>query len=323
MRRTNPFQPIYDACNNGDASEKHKRLPWFPRLVDIEPTSACNFRCVFCPTGNRSIVRTTGFMDQRTFYSILSECAPHETPIRFIGWGEPLLHPNIVTWIKACTEVGVVSHINTNGSSLDDEMIDALFESGLSSIKISFQGADKATFLEMRKTDFFDELMTVIERIGKIRGDSVLPYIAVSTSTTDEPDDMVDKFRARLESLVDHVSIGKTVFGFMDLKSARLKPDEIARYEKLAELEKGTLRHPDPCPEVYDKISIHWDGTGHVCCNDFDGLTNLGAVGEQTLSEMWLAQQMKEYRERLAKKEYTGKLCSNCFDYACLTKAGT
>lgn len=320
MRRINPFQRIYDECNTGDAKEKHRHLPWFPRIIDIEPTSACNFRCVFCPTGNRSIGRPTGFMEASTFYSILAECAPHETAIRFIGWGEPLMHPDIVPWIRACTDVGVLTHINTNGSHLDEELIEKLLDAGLSSIKLSFQGVDRDTYKEMRGTDFFHGLIRKIELMSKLRACAPSPWIAVSTSTTYESEDMIREFTERLAPLVDQISIGKTVFGFMDLRAAKLSDEDRKRFLAYAQEEQDHLKHPDPCPEVYDKLTIHQDGMAQVCCNSFGNQGALGRVPDNTIAKIWRHPVIEEYRERLARGEYSGPLCSQCWDYQGLTK---
>lgn len=41
---------------------------------------------------------------------------------------------------------GVLLHFNTNGLHLDDEMISKIIESGIDSIKFSFQGIDELTY---------------------------------------------------------------------------------------------------------------------------------------------------------------------------------
>ncbi len=48
----NPFRPLYDLCN----SPKGELID-FPRMIDVELTSSCNYRCLMCPTGNRSLAR--------------------------------------------------------------------------------------------------------------------------------------------------------------------------------------------------------------------------------------------------------------------------
>lgn len=306
----NPFDSLYKACNSPKIT-----LPDFPRIIDVEATNTCNFRCIFCPTGNRSMKRPSGFMREDIFRSIVDQCVDRCHGIRFIGWGEPLLHPQIMEFISYATENDILTHINTNASRLDMSKAEALVDAGLSSIKFSFQGIDRDSYKKMRKTDFFDGMIKAIERMNTARGHRKFPYIAASTSTTDETKEEIESFKEKLEPIVDSLSIGKTIFGFMDLTAARLTPQEKEMIEGLVEIEEKTLKHPDPCPEVYDKLTIQWDGTVRVCCNDHSGETNLGNVRTSALEDIWVHPVLTHYRERLANKEYSGPLCTTCYMY--------
>ena len=79
--------------------------------------------------------------------------------------------------------------------------------------------------------------------------------------------------------------------------------------------EEKSLKHPDPCPEVYDKLTVQWDGSVRVCCNDHSGETDLGNVMTSSLDTIWTHPVITHYRERLADKEYSGPLCSTCYAY--------
>lgn len=318
----NPFQSLYDSFNYGTSREKYDSLPDFPRMLDIELTSACNFRCLQCPVGNHSMTRPAVFMSANVFASIVDQCAPHGTALRLIGWGEPMLHPNIVDLIHYAAEAGLLIHLNTNASKLTPQVCEELVDAGLSSIKLSFQGVDRQSYLEMRRTDFFDGMIRAIGWMNDARGHRKLPFIAASTSITYESDEQVAEFRALMEPLVDHLSVGRTTFDFMDMKAVRLKPAEKAMLERLAGLQTVAKRHPDPCPEVFDKLSIHADGNAVVCCNAYDNEGVIGNVNDTPIAELWRHPTIEAYRERLARREYTGPLCGQCFDYMSLT-AGT
>jgi len=315
----NPFQHLYDACNTGDPAEKLANLPDFPRLIDVELTSSCNFKCLMCPTGNKSLKRKATFMKSKVWNRIIGQCLQQDTAIRLIGWGEPLLHPQVIYFIKDAAHAGLLVHVNTNASHINLGTAAPLVQAGLASIKFSFQGVDKKSYAEMRQIDFFDGMLDAIKIMRRARGSARLPYMAASTSITYETEEQVEEFRDKLAPLVDHLGIGRTIFDFMDLSAVRLKPDQIALLTRLKELCTDEKKHPDPCPEVFDKLSIHADGSVVVCCNDYDGVTDLGNVLDRPIAEIWHHPQMEGYRERLARKEYTGPLCSVCYDYAGLT----
>ena len=318
---TNPFRSIYDICNVGDPATKWTNLPVFPRMIDLELTSACNFRCLMCPTGNLSLHRPAMFMDDATFGTILAQCARHDTALRFIGWGEPLLHDEALRFIRMANQAGLLTHLNTNGSHVTEAVAARLVEFGLSSIKFSFQGADQASYAEMRNIDWYEGLLATVAMFHAIRGKRKHPWIAVSTTITDEAPETVEMFKERLEPIADEVSVGRTIFDFMDLNAVRLRPEQKARLQHLKTKETVEKRHPVPCPEVYDKLSVHADGSVVVCCNDFDGTMELGNVNETPLAELWRHPKIEAYRERLARQDYDAPLCSTCYDYlGCVAK---
>ncbi len=315
----NPFSPLYAKCNSGTAANKHAMLLGGPLIIDVEPVGLCNFRCVFCPTGLQALGRPGGFMTEETFRAILDKTRMWGTAIRLIGWGEPLMHPKIVEFVAAATFQNRLTHINTNGSKLDEAMAIKLVDAGLSSIKFSFQGIDRSSYEAMRRIDFFDGLLDAIGIMRGARGTGQRPWIAASTTTTTETPEQIEAFRARIEPLVDELSIGSTIFEFIDMAAVPAK--RRAELEAAAAVQKVTKRHPTPCTEVYDKLTVHWDGAVRVCCNDYSGTTDLGNIREDSLASIWMHPTIEAYRNRIDAGEYSGPLCSRCFDYMELTEA--
>lgn len=318
--RINPFSDLYAECNRGTAKEKHKHRRPAPLIVDVEVTNACNFRCLMCPTGNRAMRRDTGLMSWETFVALAGKL-PWGTGIRFIGWGEPTMHPDLALMISYASQCGLVTHLNTNGSLLTHSMCRDLIGAGLDSVKFSFQGATKRSYREMRNTDFYDQLIMRVKWMRHARGRGEFPFIAVSTTTTYETEEEIKAFRSDFAGLADQVSVGKTIFGFWDERAMRLPEKELDRYRRLSEDGAKDLDHPDPCPEVWDKLSIAWDGGVRVCCNDFDGLTNLGNIAKDDLSTIWRHPAIEAYRDRLAGRDYDAPLCRDCWDYQELSNA--
>lgn len=306
----NPFQPLYDRCN-----ARKGPLQNGPIMVDLEPVGLCNFRCTMCPTGLQSLGRPGGFMTTETHQAVLEKT---EGAIRYIGWGEPLMHPKIVRFVETASQRGRLTHINTNASKLTPRLASQLVQAGLSSIKFSFQGTDRETYAMMRRTDFFAGMLEKIAMMRETRDYLASDmWIAASTSTTDETPEMVEVFREKLEPLVDQLSIGKTIFEFIDLAAVPQKHRE--RLEAAAKKSQVQKRHPNPCPEVFDKLTIHWDGAVRVCCNDYSGRTNLGNINRDAMEDIWRHPKMTAYRKRLSEGRYDGPLCGNCWDYMDLT----
>lgn len=315
----NPLEELYRHCNAGDSKRKFSNRIEFPRMIDVELTNTCNFRCLMCPTGNLSQRRPAGFMEPSMFYRILEQAAPRKTPIRFIRWGEPLLHPDVLEFIQACTDVGIITHLNTNGSKLDEPMMRALIEVGLSSIKFSFQGVDRKSFEEMRNFDFYNDLVDRMRLFNQLRGDGTSPFLQLSTTITYETKEMIEDFKQEVSEFVDQLSIGRTVLDFINLDEVRLRSDEIEMLKSLKEMESVAKIHPE-CPEVYDKLSIDWNGLVTACCMDSDNLMVVGDAKTEPLEKIWVSEALEEYRRVLADLRHDDlPLCSNCYDYLSLS----
>lgn len=318
---SNPFQPIYDECNKGDSQAKFADLPEFPRLIDIELTNLCNFRCLMCPTGTFSQKRAKGFMTEQVFRKIVEEIAPRGTALRFIRFGEPTMHPQFFQFLEIAKEHGILCHVNTNGSLISDELIHQLCDLPLDSIKFSFQGIDKKSYSEMRNTDFFDDLVKLITNFNNIRGNRDKPYLHVSTSITYETTEQIQTFKALTEPLVDKVSVGYTVMDHLDVDSVRLRPEELKTMKWLKEQQSLVKEHPQ-CPEVYDKLSINWDGSVSACCTDSDNIMLVGDIVDHSVHDVWNSNILNRYREILARHGHAElPLCRTCYNYAGLYKA--
>ena len=311
----NPFAAIYKSCNSGDPAEKYADLPDFPSVIDIEPTGLCNFKCLMCPTGVNALGRPQGFMKWEVWKKVVDECEPHGTALRPYGWGEPTLHPRIVDMIACASDAGLMTHMNTNGSRLDQTLAERLIKAGLTSLKFSFQGVDRDSYAEMRGIDFFESLIDRIEMVRTIRGNRKKPWLAVSTSTTNEPEWMVRQFIARVAPLVDELHVGSTIFGFFDPSGARVSDEVKDKIISLAARERAGKQHPVPCPQVFDSLSIHWDGKAAVCCNAYGNVGTFGNVADTSVAELWRHQVIEAYRKRLAVKDYDAPLCRVCWDY--------
>tara|TARA_Y100000310_G_scaffold316677_1_gene368684 strand:+ start:281 stop:1078 length:798 start_codon:yes stop_codon:yes gene_type:complete len=254
-------------------------------------------------------------MEWETFDNLVEQCAPWGTGLRFIGWGEPMMHPQFFRFLRRAADALLLTHVNTNGSKMDDTANKMLMGLGLNSIKFSFQGTDAQSYAEMRNIDGFENLFHKVRRLHMMRPAGQSPWIAISTTITDEHPSTVEVFKKRFEPICDQLSVGRTTFDFMDLSKARLSPEQTERLKDLAGRETVHKVHPD-CPEVYDKLTVHYDGQVRICCNDVDGITDLGNVNDDRIEDIWMHSTIQGYREKLAVDGHDLlPLCEDCWDY--------
>jgi len=314
MERKNRLKEIYETIDNGIATEKINNVPEFPKIIEFEITNHCNFQCLMCKTGVGTSTRERGYMTDDIFDRVISEICEHNVALKFVGQGEPLLHPKAVEYIKKAKKGGVICHLTTNGSLLDEEMMQKLIDCELDSIKFSFQGVDAKGYKQLRQKDNYEELLGKIARLYELRGEREFPYITIGTSVTSESKETVDAFKVRCKDICDKVEVGITTLEFIDL--AKVK-DENTRNElqEIQRKENEIKRRYKCCPQIFDTIAVRWNGDVTACCADLDGVMTLGNISKSSILECWNSPRENKYRELLSKCEYDKlELCRDCYD---------
>jgi MoaA/NifB/PqqE/SkfB family radical SAM enzyme len=257
--------------------------------------------------------RERGFMSENNFKKVIDECAEHGTPVRFIRLGEPFLHPKIIDFIKYVKSKGLPLHITNNGLAIKKEQIKSLIELQVDSITFSFQGATKAEYEIMRCNRRYGQLKANIIEMARLRGKRDKPFIHISSTMTDETEKEIKKFVDYWKKIADSVGTGKT-------NLSQFTVGQIKSFENLDKLEflrkQETVKKAyRPCTEVYQKLSVDWDGKVTCCCGDFDNFLEVGDLSKASLSGIWnSSKRLKLIREMLDKNMHkTLTFCSTCY----------
>ena len=72
-----------------------------------------------------------------------------------------------------------------------------------------------------------------------------------------------------------------------------------------------------PCTEVYQKLSVDWDGKISACCGDYDNYLTVGDINNETLYNIWhKSEELKAIRSLLDKGRHKClTLCSRCYHF--------
>ncbi len=106
------------------------------KIYQIEISNLCNLTCSYCPHPTQD--RPKGLMGIDTFakaLQLVDRCGQRSTWLH--NFGEPLLHPHLVTFIRMATQVGIQASFFTNGVLLTDQMAVQLAEAGLRHLCVS------------------------------------------------------------------------------------------------------------------------------------------------------------------------------------------
>jgi radical SAM protein with 4Fe4S-binding SPASM domain len=299
MHRINPWRKVYDSNQSKDPWKYG--IPEFALYLDIEPTNYCNFNCSFCVS--KQAERKRGYMSDETFNRICEQGKKYGTKgIRFLRWGEPLLHSNISNMIKKIHDYGLLSHITTNGSLLTKDLSKKLIDSGLDSIIISMQGLNKEEYKKLRGNNY-NKVIEGLNNLLEARGNKSNPYITISTTITDETQEEVNAFKDKWLKRVDDVSVVYTWFKRLENKQPVLNLIERAK----------ELPHLFRCQEVMVKLSIDWDGMISPCCLDYDQQLSVGNIYKDDLMDVWKSENVKAIRTLLSnKRQDLFTLCRTC-----------
>ena len=150
-----------------------------------------------------------------------------------------------------------------------------ILDSGLDSIKISLHNI---------------KAVSDVNKLIKARGRRKRPYITVSQLSTE----LAQRGIGRTEELPS-ISADKFTYG------------------ETVNLSTGG-RAPKTCYELYNRLSIDWDGTVVACCGAYDRQMKLGSVyDESTLKEIWDGKRLEAYRQMEQKHRLDLiPLCAHC-----------
>ncbi len=170
-----------------------------PTLANIEITTRCNLGCSAC--ARTQLKLQSHFMSQDDFRSVLAHL-PHAFRIVLVGLGEPLMHPDVIDFIKLAVGAGRRVALVTNGMFMNPQLARALCQSGLASITFSLDAVDQATANRLRVGSDMQQISTNIRMlIDECRKEEAGPGTSVFTALRRET---IDELEAIVDFVADH-----------------------------------------------------------------------------------------------------------------------
>lgn len=269
----------------------------FPLFIDIEVTSVCNLKCPFCATTYRGDEIKKGFMPFDTLKKIINEGAKNNLyGVKFNIRGEPLLHSEIVDFVKYAKSKGLIDvYFNTNAMLLTEEVAKKLIDAGLNRLSVSFEGYTKDIFEKNRVGAKYETVLANIDRLQELKRElgAINPKLRVQTVMLPEVEAIFDQYKEFWSNRADEVA-------FLDYKEMKKK--------------KKGMQDSWVCPQVWQRMAIFWDGTMLPCNHDDDGLLALGNVNNISIKEAWNSKKSNEIRE-LHRQGQAHKIsaCDGCY----------
>lgn len=281
------------------------------KKVYIEITNICNLDCLFCP----KTTRPQQLMDEERFKKIIRAVKPFTDHVYFHLMGEPLLNPNLASFLEICHETGLKVNLTTNGTLLHQNQSTLLSAPALRQINISLSSFEA------------NEMTQPLEAYLQ----EVLGFVKAASEQTPGPICSIRLWNMDTESLkgdnqlngaiLDQIETAFDLEQGLLAKAVSQKPSLKLRervYLNMAEkfewpdIDKTEAHDKVFCYGLRDQMGVLVDGTVVPCCLDSEGHIALGNLLETDLSEILASDRVKALYDGFSNRQAVEALCQKC-----------
>lgn len=286
-----------------------------PFVLFVDPSSACNFACTFCPTGDHSLIKSIGrfqgTLPMEDFEKIVKDASEFNSRfkvLRLYKDGEPLVNKRLSQMIKLAKNSGYFEMIDTttNGALLTPDRSRELIESGIDLINISVDGLDALQFKSFTKAkvdfkDFVQNIRFLYENRGNCR-------IVIKTTNEIIGDDRRQEFFDIFGNYCDKIYIENTSPCWPNFDV-----EERMNIEIKEGLYGNSILEQTACPYIFYSISVNSDMKVSACFVDWARALTVGDLREKSLKEIWNSSEMNSHRlAHLTGKRKSHSTCGSC-----------
>ncbi|MFH0701916.1 MAG: radical SAM protein [bacterium] len=201
-----------------------KSLP--PIRYSLELTYKCNLNCSYCYVGEN---RNFNELSVKEWFDIIDQIPPFAL-ITLVG-GEPLIRKDFKTILKKSLKKNKIN-IVTNGTLIDDELIEIFIAKKLLLLSVSIDGFGEKHDLNRGKQGAFDKTVKNLERLRDMKKNKKYPLLDIKTIILENNlDDLVEIYKLADDLKADFLSLAF-------LRANNLKQNNILREEFTEEFYK-------------------------------------------------------------------------------------
>jgi MoaA/NifB/PqqE/SkfB family radical SAM enzyme len=154
---------------------KHPNSLKLPRKIEIEHTTICNKKCIFCSHNhpNQKIKQTQ--MPYEKFVKIIDDI-PSLRWVNLAGIGSNFLHKNFIGMLEYLSKKNINVNFVDEFDFFTEEHSRKIIELGVHSIYISFDGATKKTYEKIKKGCNFDRALENIKTLLRLKEELKSPF---------------------------------------------------------------------------------------------------------------------------------------------------
>lgn len=267
------------------------------KKIYIEITNYCNLACSFCS----KVERPRRMMTLEEFDHILKEVRYLTDNIYLHVKGEPLLHPNIIDFLKLAERYNLGVNLTTNGtlfSKISNELGKC---TSLHKINFSLHSENnQATYLE----DIFNT-------VNNLSTKTVIIY----RLWTLQDGKLDEKSRKIVEKIQEYYNLSSETVEKLNTES-NVKISSTIYVDKDNKFEwpddKKDERNAGFCMALKTQLAILADGTVVPCCLDSNGKIPLGNIFEESLDDIIKNDKFIQLKKSFQDRKPKETLCLNC-----------
>lgn len=266
-----------------------------PFAVQIELTEGCNLRCPFCAlNGIREPKKNDfKFMEPETLRSVLTQItkAGWNPRIEFAMHGEPTMHPDYVAMAdiaRQCAPKALLM-MTSNGGGLLRAPGPLTNIVGLFTVGINILALD-----DYQNVNIVPKIRNAV--VGKLNGVEIYEY----------PRDAAGNPHRRrpittmMLTFVQDISLAtKGTHSLINNHAGVGSPPNDRKAGKR-------------CAKPFRELSVRWDGSVAICCNDWRGTYKCGNIVTDGLNKVWNGVAMKAARRKLYHGQRDFGPCKGC-----------
>ena len=271
-----------------------------PYLIYLDPSDLCNYKCPWCPTGDRKLVdkyRKSQIMEWDLYRRIIDDLCTMPAPIKTLRLyknGEPLMNPRFADMVRYAKESGRFEKVDTttNGSLLHPFLNADIISAGLDAIFISVPGKYTRWYV-WNVADFYKQSRGCC----KVN----LKLINEGNMTEDDKQKFMDDFG----NISDQIFIENL---------AECWPEHtIPNVNKKVGLFGQELEDIKVCSYIFYGLVINSNGTVSLCCQDWKHKLIVGDLKTEKFTDIWNGEKLKGY-QRMHLEGRRGELpmCASC-----------
>lgn len=288
-----------------------------PFLIYADPSSLCNFRCEFCPTGHSDLVKCSGYrrqiMNMEVFKKLIDGLAEFPRPIKVLRMnkvGEPLINPDIVEMVRYAKNGLRVEKIDfaTNAGLLDQNISEGLVKAGLDRLNVSIEGINNEQYHRYcGVTIEFEKIVEQIKYFYRIKGNCEL-VIKIPSNYISAQD--IELFKDIFGDYCDRIFVENLTSIWpnfnIDKASDNIKISNESQYGE-------EVKDRQICSYIFYSMAVNSDGTVSACCPDWEQKLVIGDLHKNSIYEIWNSERLKLLQlQHLKGERNKNPICADC-----------